>query len=47
MADGVSGHSQIVEEQADVSVEVAHGFGDAGFAVREVMEAADGEAAQA
>jgi hypothetical protein len=43
----IFGHAQVVEDQSDIAVEVAHFFSDAGFAIGEVMQDADGEAAQA
>ncbi len=46
VAGRVFGHTQIVEDQSDISVELAHFFGEAGFAIGEVMEDTDGEAAQ-
>ena len=47
VAGRVFGHAQVVEDQSDVAVQVAHFFGEAGFAIGEVMQDTDGEAAQA
>ena len=44
MSEGVSGHAQVVEDEAGIAVEAAHGGGDAIVGVR--TDDADGEAAQ-
>ena len=44
MSEGVSDHAQVVEDEAGIAVEAAHGGGDAIVGVR--TDDADGEAAQ-
>jgi len=47
VSDRVSSHPQIVEDQADIAVQLGHFLRDAGFPVGEMVQDTDGEATKA